>query len=127
MFRLGLPTSSMKAVVCKETPWQAPVAEAFARAGVSEVAGRSVEEIMAAGSITARKALIEAGIESIDGFTRTALMTIDTRDRIIEILRGEGITQVNGKPVEEFVVHANRHVDLVDIAHDAPPRSLQAV
>lgn len=71
-----------------------------------------------------------AGFDRIGGTSLLDTIRNDTRDQVLASLRDAGITEVNGKPIEDFVVYASTMRDLINISQQAletpPPLEIAA-
>ncbi len=129
MFRLGMSLQDVEAIACpydSETGWQAVVRTGLEEMGIDKIKGIPVEEIISQGAETTRISLEKAGINSL--FERPVGLIIgmgDARDQILKLLRDQGITEIKGKPIEQFVVYAERTSDLVDLSHGRQARSMK--
>lgn len=95
----------------------------LASRGIRKVGGKDIYDDFEKMELTNVLALLEQ-----EGFQRLGGRSLDTisndkRDQVLKTLREDGITEINGKPIEEFVVLAKQHSDLIDITHGRPPRS----
>lgn len=129
MFRLGISIQDVEVIACPYDPeegWQAKVRAGLKELGIEKINGLSVEELISRGAEVTRVTLEKAGISSLGG--RPIVLVIgegDARDRILKILRSQGIDEINGKPIEQFVVYAQTTSDLVDLSHGREARSMR--
>ena len=119
MFRTGIALEHIKAIASSENE--------YLKRRVAEALGKSDEEIKAlwkAGPDAVREAI--KGGESLDSDHIDSFLyeiKSDYRLSLIDELHEQGIQEVNGKPLEEFIVAVKTLDDLVDITHDREPRS----
>lgn len=129
VFRLGISLRDIEAIACPydaETGWQAIVRSGLGEAGIDKINGSPVEEIISQGAEATRIALEKAGVNSF--YDRSVGLIIgegDARDKILKLLRDQGIKEINGKPVEQFVVYAQKTSDLIDLSHGTEARSMR--
>ncbi len=119
MFRTGVALEHIKAIASSENE--------HLKRRVAEALNKSDEDINAlwkAGPDAVRGAIKdEQSLDSIDVDSFLYDLKADYRLNLIDELHEQGIHEVNGKPIEEFVVAVKNLDDLVDITHDREPRS----
>jgi hypothetical protein len=63
---------------------------------------------------------------STEAFAAIAVGTEEHKQNLVAMLQKQGITEVNGRPVDEFVQVAGRLSQIIDLAHGREPRALES-
>ena len=119
MFRTGISKEHIKAIASSESD--------YAKGNISVALGKSKEEIDALwkeGPDAVRRAIKDnqsLGDEQVESLEYD--LKYDSRFKLIDELHEKGIKEINGKPIEQFIVAVKTLDDLVDITHDREPRS----
>lgn len=121
MFRTGIPSEAFKAIACEDNP------DIRRQVGDSlQLSSEDIDALWDEGPDTVRAALASRGVEQIGYYSVQELLSSDARMQMIDKLHEAGITEVNGVPVEKFVVSAKTVDDFIDISHGRTPRSRKA-
>lgn len=119
MFRTGIATEQIKAIASSESE--------HAKTRAVEFLGKTreeVDELWKKGPDAVRNAIkSDKSLSSEQTSMLLDEVKYDRRLNLIDELREQGLKEVNGKPIEQFIVAVKTLDDLVDIAHDREPRS----
>ena len=121
MFRTGISSEAFKAIVCEDNPdIRRQIGDAL------QLSSEDIDELWDEGPDKVRAALASRGVEQVGLCSVQELLSSDARIQMIDKLHEAGITEVNGVPVEKFVVSAKTVDDFIDISHGRTPRSRKA-
>lgn len=125
MFRNGISSGEIRAIAFGEGYCRSLVRRFFTEKGITELTGDPVTELLKKDTPTLKAALEKAGIVDIREGYRISDLSEDTRDRALRSLRDAGMTQIHGKPIEDFLVYARQQTDFIDLARGQEPRSMR--
>ncbi|MBI4276776.1 hypothetical protein HY629_02975, partial [Candidatus Uhrbacteria bacterium] len=104
------------------------ICDELQRSEIETVGGKSIDMLRDMDLRALAEALEAQGIEKLWGTDIHEIIGdggTDPRQQTLTALREAGITNINGKPIEEFVIEAKTYGDFIDITRGAPLRSSQ--
>ncbi len=116
MFRTGISTSSFEAIACSSLPGIKQIL-----ADNLELSAEQIDLVWAVGPQKVIELLDISNIEYINGMPAIDFLYKDPRMNMIGSFLRSGITEVNGKPVAQFVIEVETLKGFVDIANGRKP------
>lgn len=115
MFRYGIPVEEMLAIAVNKNVYAETALLNIFRETNPDFTPARLTELIHQGPAAIKAECESLGIEL---YTAEATIASDHRLRLLDVLEGAGITEINGVPVSEFIVETATRKDMIQITQD---------